>query len=246
MGLLAVVNPSRRRRRRKASASRRRSRRRMTAKQLKYFGPRKRRAVRRRRRAMLANPIGNPRRRRARRSFRRNPIGAPRFRMGYITGAVQDAAVGAAGALATDLAMAQAARVLPATMTSRANAEGGVNFGYYGAKLAIAVGLGVLGTQFLPGRMRQMAGKATAGALTVQAYELTRAMLPADLVLGYFTPAPLAGRRLGAYLSPQRRAAPALPAQSSPAARAKLGAYFSTGPSFGAASEERIGEGAIQ
>lgn len=243
MSLLAVVNPSKRRRRRK-SAARRHGRRKMTAKQLMYFGPRRKRRVRRSRTYSM-NMAPNPRRRRsygkrrAMRRYRRNPVGAPRFRMGYITSAVQDAAVGAGGALVTDLAMAQAARALPATMTSRFSADGSPNFGYYGVKLALAIGLGLLGTQFLPGRFRKFAATGTAGALTVSAYELSRSMLPADLVLGYMTPGRNAGMarygRMGAYLK-----------------RPGMGAYLPTGavtPSgamaYGA-NETRIGEGTIQ
>lgn len=237
MSLLAVVNPSRRRRRRKASARRRSRRgvRRMTAKQLKYFGPRRSRRSRR------ANPglspmLANPRRRRrsqrraARRSFRRNPIGMPRFRAGYIMGAAQDALVGAGGAVATDVAMAQVARFLPDTLTSRFNAEGGLNFGYYGVKAGIAVGLGMLGTQFLPGRWRGMAAKGAAGALTVQAYELVKGLLPANVVLGYMTPGRTAALgRTGAYVR-----------------RRGVGAYLTARPSLmPAASETRVGEGAV-
>lgn len=234
MSLLAVVNPSRRRRRRKGARARRRGHRKMTAKQLMYFGPRKRRS--RRARTMYANPVGNPRRRRygkrrASRRMRRNPVGAPRFRAPYIMGAVQDAAIGAGGALVTDLTMAQVARFLPDTMTSRFGPDGAISFGYYGAKLGIAIGLGVLGTQFLPPRMRRMAATGTAGALTVQAYEIVRAMLPADLVLGYMTPGrnALTRTRMSAYL-PRR-----------------LGAYLpSPGAMQQAATEARVGEGAIQ
>jgi hypothetical protein len=242
MSLLAVVNPSRRRRKRKASAKRRGSRR-MTAKQLKYFGPRKKRRSTSRRRSRTitvhANPIKRRRRsasRRARRSFRRNPIGAPRLRSGYIVGALMDAGAGAAGAVAVDLAMTQAARVLPDTLASRFNAEGGLNFGYYAAKVALSIGLGVLGTRMLPGKGKRLAAQGAAGALTVQAYEMTRAMLPADLVLGYMTPGTLARNRMGAYLT--RR----------PAIRSGMGAYLPA-PGIGAGnmshSETRIGEGTI-
>jgi hypothetical protein len=236
MSLLAVVNPSRRRRRRKSvSGKRRRHARKMTAKQLRYFGPRKGRVTRRRRsRTLTMSP--NPRRRsrrsarRASRRFRRNPVGMPRLRAGYITGALMDAGTGALGAVATDLAMTQAAKALPPTLTSRNTADGAINFGYYGVKAAIAIALGMLGVQFLPARMRPFAAKGTAGALTVQGYELVRSMLPADLVLGYMTPARIGGARMAAYMRTQR----ALPAPSG-----NMGAYFRAG------SESRIGEGSI-
>jgi hypothetical protein len=69
----------------------------------------------------------------------------------------------------------------------------------------------------------------------VQAYELARGMLPADLVLGYMTPGRNAGvarmRRMGAYM---RRPS-------------GIGAYLpSPGMSYAGTSETRVGEGAVQ
>lgn len=244
MSLLAVVSNPRRRRRRKSAKRSHRARRRMTAKQLKYFGPRRHRRVRRK--ARTINIVANPRRRSrvrvsGRRRYRRNPAaaltaGAPRLSSGYVMGAVQNAGIGAVGAVATDLAMTQAARFLPPTMTSRMDANGGVNFAYYGVKSALAIGLGVLAGRFLKGGMRSAAAKGVAGALTVQGYELMRSVLPADLVLGYMTPAPIAGaRRMAAYSSTRRL----------PNRMGGMGAYYPISAGSPGA-ETRVGEGAIR
>lgn len=114
-GALMVMNPRKKRRRK------------MTAKQAKYFGKRKRKTARKsarvkKRRAKViivsSNPKGstmakkrrrhrrrkttfssNPRRRVARRRFRRNPIEGS---SGFLANMMAPAAIGAAGAIATD------------------------------------------------------------------------------------------------------------------------------------------------
>jgi len=196
---MLIVNPSRRRRRTKHRA-RSRTRRKMSALQRKYFGGgRKRRGKRRGRTITIA---ANPARRRSkRRSFRRNPINLGRMRasMGSVTGALKDAAVGAGGAILVDMGMAQAARFLPASLSMRYGADGSVNWGYHATKAALAVGLGVVGARFLPGRAKGLAARAAVGSLTVQAYDLGKSMLPAELTMGYYNPARVAGlKRLAA------------------------------------------------
>lgn len=242
MSLLAVVNPSRRRRRHKKSARRASKRvRRMTAKQLRYFGPKAHRVVRRRRRRTITvsarpNPVRRSRRsarRSARRSFRRNPIGATQMRatLGTVQRGLVNAATGAGGAILTDMAMAQVARFLPATLTSRFTAEtGGVNFGYYGVKAGIALALGIAGSRLLPGRMKSLAARGAEGALTVQAYELARSLMPAGVVLGYMSPGRQAG--MGKYLSRNRSG---------------MSAYLPSGMAGGnfAMNETRVGEGPV-
>ncbi|MGH6795930.1 MAG: hypothetical protein ACREDH_12235 [Methylocella sp.] len=230
MALLAVVNPSRRRRRRKSAKRARRGHRKMTALQLKYFGKRRHHKARRRRAAPTM--LANPRRRRShrkpsahRRHFRRNPIssGAMRANLGTVQRALTGAAVGAGGAIAVDIAMAQAAKFLPAAMTSRFDAAGAVNYSYYGAKAAIAIGLGILGAKFLPGRLRSIAARGAEGSLTVQGYELVKGMLPAAVVLGYMNPGritTLSRNKIGAYLR-----------------RPGVGAYLP--------AETRVGEGVV-
>lgn len=204
MANLLLLNP--RRRRRKAKKAHRRARRKMTAKQLKFFGPRRSRRARRAV-TVFANPSRRIRRRRAasvgRRRFRRNPIGvalpsgAAFFRSPSIGGAVrmvQNAAVGATGAVAVDIAMGQAIRFLPPMLASRYGAEGQMQPGYYLTKMALALGLGVIGTKFLPGALKGYAARAAEGSLTVQAYEIARAVIPSELfTLGYYNAARVVG-----------------------------------------------------
>lgn len=212
--LMLIGNPRRRRKARKAR-SRRRGHRKMTAKQLKYFGPRRARraapAKRRRSRRSVIVARANPVRRRSRRSyagrrFRRNPIGGAQVRasLGSVMGVAKNAAVGAAGAIAVDAVMAQAARFMPASMSARYDAQGNMNWGYYAAKGAIAVGVGVLGAKFLPGSLKRFAARSTEGSFTVMAYEIMRSVIPANM-LGFYSPARTAGTvgrmgRMGAYL----------------------------------------------
>lgn len=221
---MLLLNPRRRRKARKAKRSRR-SRRPMTAKQLKFFGPRKARRSRRRTITMHANPAPRRSRRSRRRSlgavtrrFRRNPISGTTIRasMGSITRSIGNAAVGAAGAVAVDVAMGQAGRFLPASVMARYNAAGGINPMYYVAKGGLALAVGILGAKFLPGKMKGIAAKAAEGSLTVQGYEVLRAMVPASVMLGFYSPARITslpsngmGRmgRVGAYLPRGRTAA---------------------------------------
>jgi hypothetical protein len=225
----------------------------MSALQLKYFGKGRRRRApskrRARRRSATITVRSNPRRRRARRSarrsYRRNPVSVAGIRatLPGITSAATRALSGAAGAVVVDMAMGQAAKVLPANLTSRYNAAGGINWLYYASKAAIAIGLGVAGQRLLPGRMKTFAARGAEGSLTVQAYEILRAVIPADMInLGYYNPATVTGRgmnglrrvgRVGKYLTPgvagMRASFPA-------------GSAFSAGAG-NAVGEVRIGEG---
>jgi hypothetical protein len=258
--LLLLGNPRRRRRKVHVHARKRRGRRRMSALQLKYFGKRRRHSrvrVRARRRSrtitMSPNPIHRRRRRRGRalariaRRFRRNPINGARIRAttGSITRAITGAATGAAGAIAVDVLMGQASRFLPANMTARYNAQGGMNVPYYGVKIGLALGVGILGAQFLPGRMKAMAAKLAEGSLVVQGYEILRSFVPPSILLGYYNPAVVASqgqlaamraRKMGAYL-PRRTALGRLGA-SFGAGSANYGLGFDT-------KEDRVGEGQV-
>lgn len=194
-----IINP-RRRRRRKAK-SRGRARRKMSALQLKYFGKRRHRPrrVRNRTITIAANPSRRRRRSSARRSFRRNPINgtALRLTVNSVQSALGDAVTGAAGALAVDMAMGQAARILPLNMSAQYNADGSTNWLYHGTKAALAIALGVTGVRFLPGTMKRFAARATVGALTVQTYNLGRALLPPELTMGYYNPARIVNNGMG-------------------------------------------------
>lgn len=211
--MLVFGNPRKRRKARKARKSRR-SRRTMTAKQLLYFGPKRRTRRARRSASLLANP-----RRRSRR-MRRNPISVGALRSGAASvGTVAKRAVtGAAGAVVVDVVAGQVMPLLPPMLGQQYNADGTINFGYHATKAALAVGLGVAGRKFLPGALRGFAAQAAEGSLTVQAYGLMRAYLPATLTLGaYMNPARVVGGgvngvrgvrgvrgvgRLGAYIRP--------------------------------------------
>jgi hypothetical protein len=237
-----LINPRRRKKRR---ASARRRHRRMSALQRKYFGKRRSRRHARRIVARTIQVRANPSRRRRRssrrRSFRRNPVSMPAIRasMGSVQRALGDAAIGAGGAIVTDIAMGQAARFLPANLVSRYDDAGNTNWLYYLTKGTIAVGLGVAGATFLPGRMRGWAARGTVGALTVMAYELGRSFVPPALTMGYYNPARVAGlRRVGRMGFYPRGNAGGV---------ARLGASFPHGASTGSLTmdDTRVGEGAI-
>lgn len=166
----------------------------MSALQRQYFGnPRKRR----RSRTISAAPVAHRRRRRsarrtARRSFRRYSSGGMSFNVHSATHALKLGAIGGAGAIAVDAAMAQASKFLPATMIARYNADGSLNLGYYAAKAALALGVGVLGARF-GGPLRGFAAAAAQGSYVVMSYEILRTLMPATVPLGYFNPAPAMG-----------------------------------------------------
>lgn len=264
MAHMLIVNPSKRRGKRRKSASRRRSRRPMTALQRKYFGRgRKRRASSGRRRRTLTVLRSNPIRSRRRRSFRRNPIrlSGMRANLGAVTGALKDAAIGAAGGIASDVLMAQAMRVLPVSMASQYTAEGGINYAYHGAKAALTVGAGVLLSKVAPASMRGAVARGTVGALTVQMYGLGKQMIPAEIAmagLGYLNPGRVVGNaglgrvrgvrgvrgigRVGAYF-PRQGTGPL-----SGARMGRIGASFGAGSAAASAGamETRIGEGGVQ
>jgi hypothetical protein len=207
-----LINPAKRRRSKRRHAKKRsRARRPMTALQMKYFGGGRKRRSSRRRATLHANPRRrirrNPSRKRQRGYARAGGARLPRisFNFSAIQSAAKSAAIGASGALAVDVLMGQAGRVLPDTWLSRFNADGSVNWPYYLAKMGIAVGVGVLGAKFARG-YAGVAQQMALGSITVQSYELLRSFVPADMVtLGYYSPArvaqPMAGMRgrLGYY-----------------------------------------------
>lgn len=261
---MLLLNP--RRRKRKSKSARRRHRRgarRMTAKQLKYFGPRKarrhsKRRARRRTITIQANPISRRSRRRVRRSasrarrrYRRNPISASlgglRASLSSVQRVATNAAVGGAGAVATDLAYGALLRFMPDTLAqkiaSRYGADGGVNFMYYAAKMGLAVGLGVAGSQFLPPKLRGYAAKGAEGALTVGAYEIMRLSMPVALSsrMGWYSTGRVAAggsgiaqNRLSAYVGSRRLSG--------------MGSSLPAGSAFSGPvnrADVRVGEGSI-
>lgn len=188
MNLLYTVNPSKRRRRgKRASAHRKHRRRGRSAAQ---------RAATRR---MLAarfgtNPVKRSRRRRSsgksrmRRVRRAASRGLASFRASGVMPVLQKGIIMGAGAVAVDVAMGYASRVLPAGFASPVNTDGSTNWGYIGIKTALALGLGVYGRRIPV--VGQYAADAAAGSITVTAYGLIRGLVPASIPLGYYNPAP--------------------------------------------------------
>lgn len=120
----------------------------------------------------------------ARRRTRRNPAN---LNLRGITAQLKIAALGAAGALASDVAFGFAAPYLPAMVSSPISATGGINYAYYAAKGAMNIGLGLL----LNKVSRSNAAQMTHGALTVTMSDAFR----------QFARANVPSLALGAYVS---------------------------------------------
>ncbi len=205
MQTLAVFgNPSRRRKsgKRRSAAQRAATARMLAANRSKRGGGTKRRARRRTAVAVASAPRRVSRRRSVRRSASR---AARRFSSGFrsagIVGMLKNAAITGAGAVGVDVAMGYVAPMLPASMATPVDpATGGANYGYYGVKAALAIGIGHFGKRVSP----QYAPMIAGGALTVLAYQLLRPMVPASVSMGNFNPAPTMRPRLAgvnAYVS---------------------------------------------
>ena len=117
---------------------------------------------------------------RARRTYSRAPAS--------VKGAVQmltDAAVMGAGAVGVDIVMGQVAKFLPTGWNTPVDATG-VNYKYVAAKVGVALGVGMLGSRFLGGKLGGMAMKAAQGSLVVQTAALLESMVPTGSVpLGF-------------------------------------------------------------
>lgn len=196
-GTLMLVNP-RKRRSRKANPKKRRSAKQVAATRRLVAFNRGTNPKRRRRSAKRkSNPISyraiarrSPMRSRRR---RRNPIGEG-FTGHNMMSLVKAGVWGAGGALTVDFAMGNLP--LPAEVLTRANPDGTTNFLYYGTKAVFALALGALGKRFLGHNAHVMA----EGSMVVNMYDLIRTLLPANLKLGYFSPAALATQKMGAYI----------------------------------------------
>lgn len=129
-------------------------------------------AVKRRR-----NPIAAMRRRVHR---RRNPIA---MGGGYMT-AIREALMGGAGAVAMDVVFGQVNKFLPATLQKTA--------GTVGAGDAVKAVLTVFIGQALNKATKGFSRKAAQASLTVQAHDIIKSFVPANIALGgvgYATPA---------------------------------------------------------
>lgn len=156
-----------------------------------------------------------------------------------IGNALMNGAIAGAGAIAVDLAMGQANKILPLSATSRFTADGKINVSYYGAKGAIALAAGLAGQAFLPSGMKRYAITAAEGALAVMSYEIMKTAIPSEWALGYFNPAPVLDAKvtqLNAYQSTRR-------APAGLRGMAGMNAYVRTqSRRLGGATDGRIGE----
>lgn len=197
MSAIWAIGSNPRRKKRKAGGKRRRK---MSAKQAAIFGPRKRRRSRRRasskRRSRRSGVVAASPRRRSRRSGRSS---GAKFSTSNAVSLLKAGAIGGAGAVAVDVLMGQAQKLLASAMPSMSTpvnqVDGGVNYGYYAIKGGIAIGIGTLGKRFIPGAIAE---RMAEGALTVLAYQFMRPLVPSSLTLGYVNPAPTMRRIAGA------------------------------------------------
>ena len=166
-----------------------------TARMLTANRGKRRASPKRRARARRASPVASIMRR-ARRAVGGMRRRASRRGMslgtmsGGIVGTLKTAAFGAGGAIVVDLGYGVVSGYLPASMQTKTDSAGNVNYMYYAAKGALAFGLGAFGGKIMG---RETAQKMAAGSLVVMAYELLRplaaSVLPSSMSLGYFTPA---------------------------------------------------------
>lgn len=218
MGVLFAVNPRRKRRsksRKHRSAAQRAATARLVAlnRRTRRNPRRTTRKMRRRQRGFVMAPSAH-RVRRIRRHARR-AFGAIRARfggglMGNAAGLLKAGAIGGAGAVAVDVGMSWIKGYLPTSMQSPVNTDGSANFGYFGAKAALAIALGAYGSK-LP-VVGKYAGRAAEGALTVMSYQLLRPLVPSTMLGAYVNPAPT--MRPGMNGVRGVRAYPALPVRS--------------------------------
>lgn len=229
MQQLLLVNPRKRRTSRKPrSAAQKAATRRMLSANRSRRGV-KRRTSHKRHSSYATNPA--PRRRR-RSSLvarhvkhhrrRRNPISL-RGMTGGITAMLKSAALGAGGAIVTDVAYGYVKGYLPAMVQSPVAADGSIQYSYYAAKGAAAVGLGMLLRKVIGA---QKAGRMVEGSLTVTLHGLAQALVATSL------PSVGMGKYISGYaLNPGRSAGGTLPPSASPMAIARqpsqMGQYIS-------------------
>lgn len=250
MSEMLLINPSPRRRRRKnprRSAAQRRATARLVAmNRARRANPRRRKAARRRNPAAPAAPVAlamAPRRRRRRnplarvtmRRRRRNPIGL-RGLTGGIMPMITDALVQGGGAVAFDVVHGQLVRFLP-PMLQRTPGTIGVG------DAVKAIGTVMIG-RLLSRPTRGLSVRAAKGALTVQAHEMIRAFVPANLTMGYAGPGMITQGSMrigpnrgivGRYTAPNARS-PLLSAYTQPGG---------TTPLLNRASPARVREGFV-
>lgn len=235
--LLLVGNPAKRRARRKSSKApspaQKRARAKFAAMARARAGKRRVHAKRRTRRTAVSTVLrSNPVKRRrhvakrahaARRRTRRNPVSSASLR--NITALLKTSATGAAGALGVDVLMGFVQGYLPAAISTPNDAAGGINYGYYAAKGALAVATGMAASKLIGA---SKAARIVEGSMTVTLHGLMARVMAANvssIPLGQYV-----GNRLGN--SPGGKVLPMM--QSTRSLRG-VGAYVS-----GAAREAQV------
>jgi hypothetical protein len=218
--LLLVGNPAKHRKHHKPrSAAQKAATRKLVAhNRAKRANPARR--AKRRHNPIAANPVHHKRRRHATRhnpirARRRNP--ATRATMSGITAQLKAAGMGAVGALGVDVVTGYAAAYLPATVATPVDTAGATQYGYFAAKGAIAIGLGLL--------LKKMVGAAKAnqlveGSLTVTLHELGKTIIATN------APSISMGRYVG--MAGARQLGPMQPIRGLPSNVRSMGAYVGT------------------
>lgn len=187
MATVAFVNPSRRRARKNPTAKQRawrkkfgkmygggkkHARRHANPRKRKYMQSVKRHGHKVSRRAWKSSGYTrNPRRRH---HYRRNP--SLRLSTRGISNSLIGAAQGATGSVLVDVAMGQIAPMLPASLLSMNT--------YPIVKIAVALGLGAVGSKIAPSRWHGAVSEMAKGSMTVTLAQVLRGFMPANLVLG--------------------------------------------------------------
>ena len=177
---------------------------------------------------VLSNPRGRRkhkskghRRHSARSRTRRNPIMGFSFKSGIDQ--VKDGALGALGGLANDAAYGYVKGYLPAALQD--------GYGRIGAKLGLAVVVGLLANKLMPGKGRAIA----VGAATVVLHEAGKALInqqAPSIPLGAYEDDALLGYDSASILQPG----------SSSGAMAGVGAYMRTGAYMPSAALNGVGD----
>lgn len=182
--LLLVGNPARRKARRKSTKAPSAAQRRARAKFAAAARARSHKSRRRTTTTLRSNPVKHRRVRRAsahaavrhHRRARRNPIKSASLR--NISHLLKSSAASAAGALGVDVLMGFAQSYLPAAIATPNDASGGINYGYYAAKGALAVGAGMALTKVIGANK---AAHVTEGSLIVTLHGLMARIVAANV-----------------------------------------------------------------
>ena len=156
-----------------------------------------------------------------RHSYRRNPVMGLSLKSGIDQ--VKDGALGAVGGLANDAAYGYLKGYLPAALQD--------GYGRIGAKLGLAVIVGVLANKLMPGKGRAIA----VGAATVVLHEAGKALINAQapsIPLGAYEDNALLGYDSASILQP---------GSSSGAMAGGVGAYMRTGAYMPSAALNGVG-----